>query len=54
MRDVEKAEVLSVFCASVFTSKSSSHTTQAAESKGKDIEKVDLPALSEDQVQELN
>jgi len=45
----KKAEVLSDFFASVFTSKGSNHTTEAAESKGKNLEKVDLPAVSEDQ-----
>ena len=41
--------MLSDFFASVFTSKGSSHTTEAAESKGKNLEKVDLPAVIEDQ-----
>jgi len=41
--DMEKAEVLSDFFASVFTSESSSHTTQAAEGKGENLEKEDLP-----------
>jgi len=48
-RDIEKAEVLNDFSASVFTSKGSSHTAQAVESKGKSLEKKDLPAVSIDQ-----
>ena len=48
----QKNEVLSAFLASVFTSKGSSHITQDAESNGKNLEKEDLPALSEDQVQD--
>ena len=41
MRDMKKSEVLSDICSSVFTSKGSSHTTQVAESKGKNWEKED-------------
>ena len=51
-RDMEKAEVLSDFFASVFTGKGSGNTAQAAESSGKNLEKVDLPAVSEDEVQD--
>jgi len=47
---MEKAEMLNDFFTSVFISKSSSHTAQAAKSKGKNREKEDLPAVSEDQV----
>ena len=49
-RDMEKAEMLNDFFTSVFISKSSSHTAQAAKSKGKNREKEDLLAVSEDQV----
>ena len=52
MRDVEKTEVLNDFFASVFIDRGSSHITQDAESNGKNLEKEDLPALSEDQVQD--
>ena len=43
MRDPEKAKVLNYFFASAFTSKGSSYSAQAAESKGKNLEKEDLP-----------
>ena len=36
----------------VFTVKGSSHTTQIAEGNGKMMKKVDLPAVSEDQVED--
>jgi len=49
-RDMEKAEMLSDFLASVITGKGFSHTTHIAESNSKNLEKVDLPAVSEDQV----
>lgn len=52
MRDTEKAEVFNDFFGSVFTSKGSSHTAQAAESKGKNLEKEVLPAVSESHVQD--
>ena len=52
MRDMDKVEVLVDLFASVFAGKGSSITIQAAESKGKNWEKEDLPAVSEDQVQD--
>ena len=47
MRDVEKAEVVIDFFASVFTGMGSSHTAQVVESTGKNWEKEDLPTVSE-------
>jgi len=44
--------VLNDFFASSFTGKGSSHTAQAAESKGKNWAKEDLTAVSEDQIQD--
>ena len=44
--------MLNDFFASVFTCKGSSHTAQATESKGKNMEKEDLPTVSEDHVQD--
>ena len=49
-RDMEKAEVLDDFFASVFTSECSSHTTQVAEGKGRDWENEEPPTVGEDQV----
>jgi len=37
----------------VFTGKGSSHTAQVAESIGKNCEKEDLPAVSQDHIQDL-
>ena len=48
--DVKKAEVLNDFLVSVFTDMGSSHMAQVAESNGKNLEKEDLSAVSEDQV----
>ncbi|GAB0204204.1 hypothetical protein GRJ2_002886000 [Grus japonensis] len=50
--DMEMAEVLNDFFASVFTSKCSSHTTQAAEGKGRDWENEEPPTVGGDQVRE--
>lgn len=43
---MEKTDVLNDFFASVFTGNWSSHSTQVADSNGKNLEKVDLPAVS--------
>ena len=48
--NMEKAEVLNDIFAPVFNSKSSSHTAQVTEGKGRDWENEDPPTVGEDQV----
>jgi len=46
-QDVEKAEVLNDFVASVFNSKHSSHTAQVEEGKGRDWDNEELATVRE-------
>lgn len=50
MVDKKKAHVLNGFFASVFTGNCSSHSAQIVESNVKNLERVDLPAVGEDEV----
>ncbi|GAB0205488.1 mitochondrial enolase superfamily member 1 [Grus japonensis] len=51
-KEMEKAQVVNKFFASVFTSKGLSHAAQVTEGKGRDWENEELSTTGEDQVRE--
>jgi len=50
--NMDKAEVLCDFSASIFIGKRSSHTTQVIEGKGRDQENEEPPTAGEDQIRD--
>ena len=48
--DMEKAEVLNDFIASVFTSKCFSHSTQVSQGKGRDWENEEMLTVGKHQI----